>query len=237
VPRVLIIEDEGSLADLVRAILTDEGYRVAVLNEIRADTVRAAVGRLEPDCVLLDSEGSSTYGLSWETAAWLRTRERPVPTVMFTAHAQDVDEARARKTERSKLASFAAIVPKPFMLDQLLEAVAQVSSQAIPFDGTEPGERARTAIMVSRLEAAGARDVRASTRGEWATFFVPDGTLVQLYWWQRDGLYYVMKHTARGGRIERVGEFYDLDAAIALAMTVRGENLVDGTEPLVWPDD
>jgi hypothetical protein len=41
-----------------------------------------------------------------------------------------------------------------------------------------------------------------------------------MYWWQRDGVYFVMRHAERGGRIEQVGRLYDLDAAIALAVTV-----------------
>jgi hypothetical protein len=43
----------------------------------------------------------------------------------------------------------------------------------------------------------------------------PDG------WWQRDGVYYVDCHPETGGVLEALGRFYDLDAAMTLAMTVR----------------
>ena len=45
--------------------------------------------------------------------------------------------------------------------------------------------------------------------------------LVQLYWSERDGVYYVMRYAESGGRIDQVGRFYDLDAAIALGLWVR----------------
>ncbi len=62
---------------------------------------------------------------------------------------------------------------------------------------------------------------RVSTRREWANFRTGDGTLVQLYWWQRDGVYYVARYAETGGVLQTLGRFYDLDAAIAIAMTVR----------------
>jgi hypothetical protein len=74
---------------------------------------------------------------------------------------------------------------------------------------------------VTRLQAAGARDVRSSDRREWATFRTDDGTLVQLYFWQRDGVYYVVRHTETGGKVETLGRFFDLETAITTAMTVR----------------
>jgi hypothetical protein len=70
-------------------------------------------------------------------------------------------------------------------------------------------------------QAAGARDVHASTRREWANFLTANGTFIQLYWWQRDGVYYVVRHAETGGVLETTGRFYDVDAAITLAMTVR----------------
>ncbi len=48
---------------------------------------------------------------------------------MFTAHKGDIAEATARQTERSVLADFAAVVSKPFDLDELLAAVDQAVSR------------------------------------------------------------------------------------------------------------
>jgi hypothetical protein len=67
--------------------------------------------------------------------------------------------------------------------------------------------------------AAGAGDIQTSDRREWATFSAADRALVQLYWSERDGVYYVLRFS--NGVPELVGRFYDLDAAIALAMVAR----------------
>ena len=87
---VLVVDDDPVLANLVQAILTDEGYLVSVLTTVASDAIRTAVGRLEPDCVLLDSRGPADYGASWLDAAWAHARagrprrrspsRRPCPT-------------------------------------------------------------------------------------------------------------------------------------------------------------
>jgi hypothetical protein len=53
------------------------------------------------------------------------------------------------------------------------------------------------------------------SRREWATFETA-GTLCQLYWWQREGVYCVLRYS--NGAPELVGRFYNLDAALTLAM-------------------
>lgn len=42
---------------MVQAILVDEGYLVSALYDLTDDALLRAVGRLEPDVVLLDSGG------------------------------------------------------------------------------------------------------------------------------------------------------------------------------------
>ena len=219
--KVLIIDDVRDIGELVHAVLTDEGFAVATLYETDPDAIRAAVGRLEPDCILLDSQDVAGYGTSWGEAAWVQARGRRIPVIMFTADVAATREAEERETERSRAAGFAAILPKPFDIDELIEVVHRAAGQATPFDESADGERARTAALVERLRAAGARDIHASTRREWANFRNGGGAFLQLYWWQRDGVYYLLRHAETGGRPEQVGRLYDLEAAIALAMAVR----------------
>jgi DNA-binding response OmpR family regulator len=45
---VLIIDDDRDIADLVHAILTDEGYAVSALHDQDADAIRSAINLLEP---------------------------------------------------------------------------------------------------------------------------------------------------------------------------------------------
>jgi DNA-binding response OmpR family regulator len=219
--RVLLIDGDQDIADIVYAVLTDAGFLVSVLTHVHSDAIRVAVGQFEPDCVLLDGEGRADYGESWVDAVWLAGRSRPVPVVMFTADPRALREVREGTSPRSHLASFAAVLAKPFDLDELVDVVGRAVGHAVPFDPSSAAEGQRASRLKAKLEAAGAQDIHVSTRREWATFRTADGTAVQLYWWQRDGVYYVARYAASGGRLDQVGRFYDLDAAIALAMLVR----------------
>jgi DNA-binding response OmpR family regulator len=219
--RVLIVDKDRDISDLVYAILTDEGFAVSVLHDQNPNAIRVAVGQLEPDCVLLDAEGPHGFGRSWDDSAWLTGRQRRVPVIMFCAHQAELAEAEEGTSQRSRAAGFASIVCKPFDIDQLVTQVAAAVDLSVPFETSVQAEQGRTAALVARLQAAGAREVHASTRREWANFRTEDGTLVQLYWWHRDGVYYVVRHAETGGVLETLGRFYDLDAAITMALTVR----------------
>jgi CheY-like chemotaxis protein len=220
--RVLLVDNDADITELVSAILSDEGYQVTAQHDADHAAIAAAVGQLEPDCILLDGAEGPTFGNSWSEAAYLSKRARSVPSVMFTAHAYAVAEARERATERARDADFAAIVPKPFTLDELLEAVANASGQSERFDRSESADRRRTEALVAELEAAGATDIRTSERREWATFVSPhDDRIYQVYWWQTKGLYIVGRYDA-DARLEIVGQHFERSAAIAAAMEHRG---------------
>jgi CheY-like chemotaxis protein len=111
---VLVVDDDRDVAELTEALLTDDGYTVSSLYATEAVLVLEAVGRLEPDCVLLDSTGATRdFGTSWDLAEHLARRERPVPVVMLTAHSAAVQEAQAHESPRSQAAALAGIVSKP----------------------------------------------------------------------------------------------------------------------------
>lgn len=128
--RVLCVDDDRDIGETVQAILGDEGYDVTCLLEITDGALRQALGELKPDCVLLDSSSRSDYGDSWRAAAWIHDLARSVPVVMFSAHLADSREAQANLTERAQEAGFAAVLPKPFSIDQLVDAVAVAVASA-----------------------------------------------------------------------------------------------------------
>lgn len=216
--RVLVIDDDGDVADVVAAILTDDGYSVSTLVEISHDSLFATVGKLEPDCILLDGSSQVEYGSSWADAAHLADRERPVPTIMFSAHSLDVHEAQEAESERARDAEFAEILEKPFHIDELLAAVATACDRSEPFNHSAAGDRERTAALADRLRELGATDIRTSDQREWATFRPKDLDVVrQLYWWQRMGVYLVGSYDPEGA-LTRIGQFFDLEAALAAAI-------------------
>jgi DNA-binding response OmpR family regulator len=57
--KVLVVEYDPVIGDLVYAVLTDEGYDVEMLGATVPDAIRVAVGRFEPDCVLLDGHSAA----------------------------------------------------------------------------------------------------------------------------------------------------------------------------------
>lgn len=214
-----MIDNDRDVGELVYAILNDSGYSVSLLFDLDRDAIRAAVGRVEPDCVLLDGE-NSTYGHSWETAALLHERSRSVPVIMFSTSRSDVEEGEAAVTDRSKAAEFVAFVNKPFEVEELLHAVESAVGESVPFERSVEADSARTEALVERLRAEGARDVRRSTRREWVTFHHGNG-LMQLYWWQRGGCYYVGRYPKNGSVMINVGRFYDLESAIECGLHLR----------------
>jgi CheY-like chemotaxis protein len=197
---VLCVDDDRDVAEVVQAILADEGYRISCLYELADDALMRAVGSLEPDVILLDSASAIDYSDAWNLAAALHRRARPVPVVMFTAHAQATREAREGGSERAEQAAFAAILEKPFHLDDLLEAVATAAGRSNSFDRSPAAEEERTRSLVTALEARGATDVRPSKMREWAMFRDRDGRLVQVYWWQTRGVYQVGRYRDDGAR-------------------------------------
>ncbi len=216
--RVLVIDNDADLADVVRAILEDEGHLVEVLGEATHDVVARKVGQFEPDCVLLDGNSPGAYGSSWTEAAYLATRPRSIPVVMFSAHMSAVREVEEGTSQRASDARFAAVIAKPFELEYLLDAIAKASNRAVPFDRSPRGDTRRTKELRKRLVARGANDVRTSERREWATFKQGDPEAVwQIYWWQSTGVYLLGRYRPEDGVLEAKGHFLERDAALDAA--------------------
>ena len=129
---ILLVDDDADISHLVTELLQDEEYTVEILLDRNLETVRAAVERIRPDCVLLDGEIPGHFGGSWDDAAWMTALPAPVPVIMFSAEQQATDEAEANTTARSQAAGFSAVLAKPFNLDDLLRVVAVAVSQS-PF--------------------------------------------------------------------------------------------------------
>ena len=216
-PNILCVDDDRDVVEVVQAILEDEGYAVSTLYDLDDEALLRTIGRLEPDAVLLDGFAADGYGEAWGLAADIRARPRPVPVVMFTAHARDVAEAQEGTSERATQADFSAILSKPFSLDELVEAVAGAVGRSEPFDRSRGAEEARTRELVQALKARGATDVRPSKMREWALFRDQEGTWRQLYWWQGRGVYQLGRYR-ESGELVMIGQFIDREAALDLAL-------------------
>ena len=112
--KIMVVDDEPAIRDLIVAVLEDEGYEVVV-----AISGRRAIELLpqeRPDLVLMDIMMPEMDGRE----AFRRIRELPdlahTPVVMMSA-------ATAPDRLAPRVSAFLA---KPFDLDHLLETIARV---------------------------------------------------------------------------------------------------------------
>ncbi len=121
--RVLVVDDEADIRNLVQDILADEGYDVAVA--ANAAEARHERAQKTPDLILLDIWMPDTDGITL-LQEW--TREGPLehPVVMMSGHGT-VDTA----VEATRLGA-SAFVEKPLSLAKLLKTVEQALENARP---------------------------------------------------------------------------------------------------------
>jgi CheY-like chemotaxis protein len=119
--RVLIIEDEPQVADMIRDVLTSLGYESACSPHGRDALRRVAIYR--PDVALLDMTMPGLSGI--EVLDALRRDHPRIPVVMVTANQ---DEEAARLTLAMGAFDY---VRKPFDVDVL----ARVLQAALVYRG------------------------------------------------------------------------------------------------------
>ena len=117
--RVVCIEDEPEMIDLVRLILGRKGFNVIGANGgiEGLETVR----RLRPDLILLDLMMPDMDG--WEVYQQIKADPalREIPVVVVTAKAQSID-----KVLGLHIAKVDDYITKPFGPQELLESVEKI---------------------------------------------------------------------------------------------------------------
>jgi DNA-binding NtrC family response regulator len=112
--RILVVDDEADIRELVQEILTEEGYLVGVAGN--AAEARAACASQLPDLVLLDIWMPDTDGISL-LREWQSTFGASLPVVMMSGHGT-VETA----VEATRLGAL-DYVEKPLSLAKLLRTV------------------------------------------------------------------------------------------------------------------
>jgi DNA-binding response OmpR family regulator len=117
--RVVCVEDEPEMIDLVRLILGRKGFNVIGANGgiEGLETVR----REKPDLVLLDLMMPDMDG--WEVYQQMKADDalREIPVVVVTAKAQSID-----KVLGLHIAKVDDYITKPFGPQELLESVEKI---------------------------------------------------------------------------------------------------------------
>ena len=112
--RILVVDDEADIRELVQEILTEEGYSVGVAGT--AAEARTACAEQPPDLVLLDIWMPDTDGITL-LREWQQTFGAALPVVMMSGHGT-VETA----VEATRLGAL-DYVEKPLSLAKLLRTV------------------------------------------------------------------------------------------------------------------
>ena len=120
--RLVYIEDEPEMIDLVHLILGRRGYSIIGANGGREglELVRKEL----PDLVLLDLMMPDMDG--WDVYHQIKSEEitRDIPVIVITAKAQNID-----KVLGLRIAKVEDYIAKPFSPQELLERVDEVLSR------------------------------------------------------------------------------------------------------------
>jgi two-component system, OmpR family, phosphate regulon response regulator PhoB len=122
--RVLIVEDEAPLAEMLRYNLEAEGFLVSHAGT--GDEALVMVAEERPDLVLLDWMLPNVSGI--EICRRLRARPdtKAVPIVLLTARGEEVDRIRGLSTGADDY------VVKPFSLPELMARVKAILRRTSP---------------------------------------------------------------------------------------------------------
>lgn len=118
-PRILVVDESAPIRDLLRLLLTAEGYRVA-----GAGTLRDALSALAaepPDLLILEARlpGVPAFALLDRLEANQATATLPV--IVCSAALRTLEAARERLARPDR-----AVLLKPFDIDQLLASTTRL---------------------------------------------------------------------------------------------------------------
>ena len=136
--RILVVDDEIGIRELLSEILYDEGHTVEQAEN--ATQARAARLRMRPDLVLLDIWMPDTDGVSL-LKEWGSQGLLDMPVIMMSGHAT-IDTA----VEATRIGAM-DFLEKPITLQRLLKTVAA---------GLARGQALQAGLAVSRAVAANA---------------------------------------------------------------------------------
>lgn len=148
---ILVVDDEPEISDLVREILEDEGYEVAVANN--AEEARRARRLRRPDLILLDVWMPDTDGLNL-LREWSEADGLPCPVVMISGHGT-VETA----VEATRLGAY-DFLEKPLSLSRLLLVV----QRALEAERLQREREFRTSLSARPHEPLGQSAVMIALR-------------------------------------------------------------------------
>jgi two-component system, OmpR family, phosphate regulon response regulator PhoB len=152
--RVLVVEDESAIAELISINLRHAGYEVVIAGA--ADQAQSEIDRVLPDLVLLDWMLPGQSGLMLARRWRSESRTRELPIIMLTARAEESDKINGLDAGADDY------LTKPFSTNELMARIRAVLRRKAP-------EALDSAVEIAglRLDPATRRVTRALPgRGE-----------------------------------------------------------------------
>jgi DNA-binding response OmpR family regulator len=129
--RILVVEDQAELAELIARNLVIEGFEVRTVGDGR--NVLAMVRSWRPNLVILDLMLPGLDG--FEVLRALRGVDRRLPVIILSARGEESDKVRGFRLDADQY------VTKPFGLLELLERVHGLLRRAAATDDSPDSER------------------------------------------------------------------------------------------------
>ncbi|CAJ35876.1 response regulator transcription factor [Methanocella arvoryzae] len=120
--KIMIVDDEPDVVDLVKIVLKSEGYEVVTATSGKEALEK--IGNEMPDLVLLDIMMPQMDG--WEVYNHIKsnTKTRDIPVAMLTAKSQSID-----KMIGLHVVQVDDYITKPFGRAELLERVKKILTE------------------------------------------------------------------------------------------------------------
>jgi two-component system phosphate regulon response regulator PhoB len=122
--RVLVVEDESAIAELISLNLRHAGYEVTLAAS--ADQARLEIDRVLPDLVILDWMLPGQSGLAFAKRLRGETRTRELPIIMLTARADEGDKVAGLDAGADDY------LTKPFSTHELMARIRAVLRRKAP---------------------------------------------------------------------------------------------------------
>lgn len=170
-PRVLIVEDEPAIAELLAINLRHGGFDPVIARD--GDEAKAAMGTILPDVILLDWMLPGQNGISLAKAWRADSRIKQVPLLMLTARGDEPDKIAGLDAGADDY------ITKPFSPQELLARIRAVLRRRAP-------EQVRDSVALGEL-SLDAETYRVSYQGQVLKIGPTEFRL----------LHYFMKHAER----------------------------------------
>ena len=154
--RVLVVDDEQGLTDLLRLELDVEGYDVDVASDGASGLIRSRT-EPSPDMIILDWNLPDFSGI--DICQRMRTGGVTTPILMLTGHDEITDRVKALD------AGVDDYLIKPFSIDELMARLRAMHRRVEVFSGSRSAEDRSENLLVADLSLnTRTRDVRRGER-------------------------------------------------------------------------